>query len=667
MISSTAALRLPIFTPTQSLAAAPATPASADRADANDSSCLTRHERALLSKVAETALPAGTRLRRAGVWTATKLDAFFAGMPSVVRAGFRATLWALETSAWATRRRSFTQLGEEERGQLLDEWHNGTTPLRLALRMLLVPLKIAHFNDRSVYEELGCVFREDPSTAARSESRGVIDGNHVDADETIDCDVVVVGTGAGGAVVAKELAEKGFAVVLVEEGEKIERTQFTGHSVTLQKKLYRDMGATFALGNAPLLLPVGRAVGGTTTINAGTCFRTPPSVLERWRSEAGLAALTDERMAQYYARVEGVLGVARSRKEHLGGIARVIARGADALGYHHSPLDRNAPDCEGKGSCFFGCPTDAKRSTNVSYVPLALRAGARLYTSTRVERLLVSGGRAVGVEARTGAGARLRVNARAVTVAAGALFTPLLLQRSGIGARSGQLGRNLSVHPAGGVGAMFDEPVRGWDAIPQGYSVDEFKHEGILFEGAFMPPDLGAAALPFFGRKLVDVVEQYDRFACFGYMISDQSRGRVRPGPGGRPLITYVVEKSDVLKVRRAVAILARIYFAAGARVVFPFVAGHDELRSLEEVDAFERAPLRARDFDLTGYHPLGTARAGADPRRSVVGPDLQAHDCRGLYVTDGSAVPTALGVNPQVTIMALATHGADAIASALG
>jgi choline dehydrogenase-like flavoprotein len=311
--------------------------------------------------------------------------------------------------------------------------------------------------------------------------------------------------------------------------------------------------------------------------------------------------------------------------------------------------------------CIFGCPTDAKRSTNVSYIPRALSAGATLITGARVEKILVENGRAVGVQAGD-----VTVRAKAVVVACGALITPVLLQRNGIGTRSGQLGRNLSLHPSAGVGALFDESIRGWDAIPQGYAIYEFAEEGILFEGAFMPPDLGAASLPFFGQRLVEVVERYDRFACFGFMIEDTSRGRVRPGPGGRPLITYVCNDEDVAKLKRGVELLARCYFAAGARAVFPMVAGFDELHSPADLERFRATHVHARDFELTAYHPLGTCRMGVDPRRSVVNPDHEVHDLPGLFVTDGAAVPSSLGVNPQVTIMALATRAAERIAPRL-
>ena len=261
------------------------------------------------------------------------------------------------------------------------------------------------------------------------------------------------------------------------------------------------------------------------------------------------------------------------------------------------------------------------------------------------------------------------MRARAVVLACGALLTPVLLEQNGIGTRSGQLGRNLSLHPAAGVGALFDEPIRGWDAIPQGYAIYEFLDEGLLFEGAFMPPDLGAATLPFFGKRLVEVIERYDRFACFGFMIEDHSRGRVRSGPkaiGGRPIITYVVSDEDVAKLKRGVELLARCYFAAGASAVFPMVAGFDELKSEADLAAFRAAKLSARDFELTAYHPLGTCRMGVDPKKSVISPDHEVHGVDALYVTDGSAVPSSLGVNPQVTIMALATRAADRIASRL-
>src|SRR5207247_2186209 len=160
---------------------------------------------------------------------------------------------------------------------------------------------------------------------------------------------------------------------------------FNGRSTDMQRLLYRDMGATFALGNAAIFLPVGKSVGGSTTINSGTCYRPPARVLASWRDKLGLADFTPEMMEPYLDKVETTLGVATAEARYLGGVARMIAKGCDALGYKHRPLRRNAPGCDGQGVCCFGCPTDAKSSTNVSYVPLALKAGATLVKGIRAE------------------------------------------------------------------------------------------------------------------------------------------------------------------------------------------------------------------------------------------------------------------------------------------
>jgi choline dehydrogenase-like flavoprotein len=494
---------------------------------------------------------------------------------------------------------------------------------------------------------------------ARVSSIAEVDG------ETLECDVAVIGTGAGGAVAARELAEAGCAVVMLEEGEFHGRETFNGNAVEMQRKLYRDLGATIAVGNVSIPIPLGRAVGGTTVVNSGTCYRAPARVLERWRDELGLDGLGADGMAPHYERVEEVMGVAQAEARYLGGVARVIARGCDALGFRHGPLRRNAPECDGQGVCCFGCPTDAKRSTNVSYVPLALKAGAQLVTSARVSTLLVENGRAVGLVARSGE-RQVTVRARAVVVACGTLLTPVLLEKNRLGGESGQLGRNLTIHPAAAMLARYDEVIDGANAIPQGYAIEEFHDEGILFEGAFAPLDIGAASFPIVGRQLVDLLEDYRRVACFGFLIEDTSRGRVRAGPGGRPLITYWLNDRDVARIKRGLEILARVYFAGGAREVVPMVHGFDALYGHADLERFRRARVRARDLELTAYHPLGTARMGTDPSTSVVDTEQQLHGVQGLYVMDGSVLPSSPAVNPQLTIMALATRASRRLAERL-
>ncbi len=636
--------------------------------------CLSPRERRLLTAIAEAALPAGHTFPAADERAVRQVDHFLAGLPAALRQGYRAMLRAIEATALVNHRRPFRSLDAATQLGVLESWRTAGVGRRLALRALLSPLKVAHFDHPAFFEHIGCVYDFDTAKAEqkpRYMRERVLAAAEVDEQE-LECDVVVVGSGAGGAVVAKELAERGHAVILLEEGAHFERTEFTGRAFDMQRKMYRNAGATFSIGNVGIPIPIGKTVGGTTTINSGTCYRLPRRVMRKWRDEFGLTEFTEEHLGGYYERVESVIGVEPARAEHLGGVARVIARGCDALGYKHGPLRRNAPDCDGQGVCCFGCPTDAKRSTNVSYVPLAVRAGAMLLHGARVETILTRGDAATGVVARavspTGDASerQLTVRARVVVIACGSLMTPTLLANSGLCDGSGQLGRNLSIHPAVASLALFDETIAGYNAIPQGYSIEEFHDEGMLFEGASTPLDVGMAASSLFGPRLIEMAESYDRIAVFGFMVEDSSRGRVRT-IRGRPVITYRLNDRDVSRLKRGTEILARVFFAAGARTVYPMVNGFDELTSEADVARFRAATLRASDFDLSAYHPLGTARMGVEPSTSVVGPTHESHDVRDLYIVDGSAVPSSLGVNPQVTIMAMATRAAEHIDRSLG
>ncbi len=629
---------------------------------------LNRRQHDTLVSVAQTALPAGRYLPGAGPETVDKVERFFDRLPSPLQIGLGGLIRALDAASWLGYRRPFVKLPANHRLELLDSWRRADPVRRLMLRTLVTPLKMAHFDDPALYKKLGCVYE----THAKAEAKPAYMRDRVHApdslggDLALECDVVVVGTGAGGAVVGRELAEAGLAVVFVEEGQYFERSQFTSRAFSMQSKMYRRGGSTFSLGNVAIPIPLGQTVGGSTTVNSGTCYRTPERVLARWERDLGLSELAPDRMGKYFERVEGVLGVTQAKHELMGGNGRVIERGCQSLGFtRHGPLKRNAPDCDGQGVCCFGCPTDAKRSTNVSYVPLALKAGAELFAGAKMTRVIVDGGRARGVVARTAAGHTLTVRARAVVIACGSIMTPLVLSQQGLGGASGQLGRNLSIHPACGALAEFDEQILGWKGIPQGYAIEELHDEGILYEGAAVPLEMTMSFTHIVGPELIRLAESYDHVASFGFLVEDTSRGRVS-AMMGQPVIQYWLSERDVAHIKRGLDVLAQIYFAAGARVVHAPIAGFDVLRSVDDLAALRRTRLRPWDLDLSAYHPLGTARMGTDAASSVVGPDHQLHDCQALYVVDGAAVPTSLGVNPQVTIMALATRAAEKIAAAL-
>jgi choline dehydrogenase-like flavoprotein len=432
--------------------------------------------------------------------------------------------------------------------------------------------------------------------------------------------------------------------VVLEQGRRHDPDGFTARPPQMLARLYRDGGQTLTLGNPPIMLPLGGGLGGTTLVNSGTCFRTPPAVLERWRREFGLE-VDQHSLRPCFERVEQALSVDEVTPELAGANAAVARRGAERLGWSHGYLRRNARGCVGSGVCAFGCPTSAKQHTGITYIPRAERAGARILTGASVERVHIEGRRTQGVSARMSSGAGVEVRAPIVIVAAGTIHTPLLLARSGLGSGSGQLGRNLSLHPATAAFARMDEIVDMAKGVPQSFYVDEFASEGIVFEGVAGPPAYAAMSLPLTGARHAEAMADYRRLAQFGLMVSDSSRGSVH-SIAGRTVIRYDLDEADLRRFRIGLVRMRGLFEAAGAREVYlPLPPGVEP----------ERA--RARDLKLMAFHPLGTARADARPAHGVIDGDLQLHGVHGVYVADGSAVPSSLGVNPQMTIMALATR----------
>jgi choline dehydrogenase-like flavoprotein len=439
-------------------------------------------------------------------------------------------------------------------------------------------------------------------------------------------DVCVIGTGAGGAPVARMLAEAGARVTVLEEGVAHAPGEMSGVPRDMMPRIYRDAGQTATLGTPPIVLPLGRTLGGTTLVNSGTCFRAPDRVRDHWREQLGLD-LPDE----HYTRVEREIYVTRVTEDIAGRNALVAKRGAEALGWSGRFLDRNARGCRGSGVCAFGCPTGAKQHTGATYMKWAAAAGARIHTGIRARR----------IDGDTVVADGLRVRAERIVVACGTLHTPGFLRRSGV--RHPELGRNLSIHPATAAWALMDEEVDMARGVPQSYCVDEFADEGIMFEGVAGPPDYMAMAVPYVGSRHRELMLRYRNVAQFGLMVSDTSRGRLRG-----PLVRYDLNRLDADTIVRGLERLARLLFAAGAKRVFLPIAGTPEL------DAPRPLRARRRDLKLMAFHPLGTARAG---HGGVLDEHLRVRGMPHVYVSDGSAVPTALGVNPQLTIMALATR----------
>jgi choline dehydrogenase-like flavoprotein len=488
-------------------------------------------------------------------------------------------------------------------------------------------------------------------------------GDLAPAGDGEECDVVIVGSGAGGAAAATVLAEAGLDVIVLEAGSHYNRDSYPSDQLEAITAIYRDAGLTVAEGRPPIPVPVARTVGGTTVINSGTCFRAPERVLQHWIEAHGLDWAAD--LDPDFAEAEEFLRVQQLDPERMGRNGQLAMEGAEALGVSGGPISRNAGSCVQCSSCPYGCRIDAKRGMHVSYLPRAVAAGARLRAGVDVHRVLVEDGRAVGVSCLAGAPENghprpYTVRARVATiVAGGALGTPELLKRSRLG--GDQVGRNLHLHPACWVGARYEEEVRGWDGVMQSYYVDEWETERVLLEATFTPLPFGGPWLPGTGREHQESMLAYSRIGSIGVHLTDHSAGRVGLASDGELRMTYALTDDDARRIAFGIARAAEVHFAAGAAEVYPNIGRVPILRP-GDLPEFEATSFGPSELRLEAFHPMGTARISSDPRAGVCGPDGSVNGVSGLYVADASLFPTAVGVNPMMTIIALAKRVGDGI-----
>jgi choline dehydrogenase-like flavoprotein len=515
--------------------------------------------------------------------------------------------------------------------------------------------------------------------------RGVVRGDMGGPDRR-RADAVVIGTGAGGAVAAARLAEAGLEVVLLEDGAWHDTSQFTEDEGTLVEHLYAD-GALRATDDLALQLLQGRSVGGSTTINWMIMLRTPPAVLAEWTRDHGLRGMDDAALAPVFARVEQEVHARRVPDDAHSPNNRLLLDGARALGWRASSAVINARGCVRSGACGIGCRYDAKQAMTQTYIPRALAAGATLHADTRAERIEVrerDGGagtaplkrvHATVRDARTGVRRAFVVEAPLVVVAGGAVETPALLQRSVLG--NANVGRWLRLHPTTATLAQFPHEIVGSTGIPLSTLCDEHTRwngsdYGFWLECPPFLPALGSVAVPGFGAAHAALLRDFRRLGSVIALTRDgaertRSSGAVTARRHGGVSIRYALTAADAQRVRASIGAAARLQLAAGATVVRTLHTTPIEVRREADLDAIARASVAANAVGMFSAHVNGTCRMGGSPATAATDPDGQLYGARGVVVSDGSLLPTAPGVNPQETIMALATVVAERLIQTYG
>lgn len=493
-----------------------------------------------------------------------------------------------------------------------------------------------------------------------------------DNDKKFECDFCVVGSGAGGAVVAKELAEAGFSVIVVEEGLRYTPKDISREPRWIFTHLLREAGLRTTRGNVFIPTMQAKCLGGTTFINSAICYRAPDYVWKTWRERFGLEGYEKSDVEASYKKIEQTCNIAPTAFEIQGKKNLVIKRGLEALGLQSEPLPRAVKNCEGCSDCLAGCPTGAKQSMDVSYIPLAVAKGAKVITGCRAEKVLTDAKRtrAIGVECSILVNDVPKYKAsistkKAVILSAGVMATPVILLKSGLNTKNGRVGKNLKIHPGIGVVGVFEEEINPWYGAFQGWGTKELLDRGIMLETVWAPPAIISVRLPGFGKRFKQSLAKLKHISAIAITtLGKNSEGQVIPKSGFDPLIKFHMSEKDSFELQEAALLAAKIFFAAGAKEVMTGIYGMPEkFESASEAEALVEKHLAPNCFTIVANHVFGTCAFGEDKNLCVCHSTGEHWDVRDLFVCDSSLMPTPTAVNPQETIMAIADQIARALA----
>jgi len=526
----------------------------------------------------------------------------------------------------------------------------------------------------------------DPIAAGLQRGWKVLGGKHGALPERITCDVAIIGSGAGAGITAELLTKAGLNVVIVEEGQLKSNTDFKQKEPEAYASLYQENAGRKTKDKGITILQ-GRSVGGTTTVNWTSSFHTPPDTLKFWQDKFGLKDYTTETLAPYFQQAQTRLNIspwATSPNEN----NELLRRGAAKLGIKAEVIPRNVKGCYNLGSCGMGCPTNAKQSMLVTTIPFALDHGATLLVETRVEKLVIEGGRVTAMQCiavkpnaapvESGKIATTIV-AKHFVLAGGAINSPALLMRSKAPDPHKRLGTRTFLHPVAITTAVMKDTVAAWTGAPQSIYSDHFLHTqpvdgpiGFKLEVAPLHPVFFGANLPGFGEKQAELFRQYPHanvmLALMRDGFHDQSvGGTVELRDDGSPLLDYPISDYVLDGARRSMLAMAQIQFEAGATMVYPGheLAGGTSTWAATKA-AIEALPMKPLLTKIGSAHVMGGCGLGGDDKLGVTRPDGVHWQLENLSIHDGSLFPTSIGANPQLSIYGNVNRLAQGLAKRL-
>ena len=610
---------------------------------------------------------------------------------------FRRVLTALDSPLYnlvlGGRPARFSRLAPKERESYLLAWRDSRLPLKRtafqALKRLTLFMAYASVGAEGFNPNWQAVGYPGPHAAHPEPTPDPLRlvPLSIVQDTRLSCDVVVVGSGAGGSVIADGLASSGYSAVVLEQGPYETSESFKQDEMRMMQKLFQQSG-TAATRDLSFVLLAGRGAGGGTTVNWNTCLKPPARVLAEWEGEFGIDGVTGEAFADRLEEIWGRMHVNKGESQRNQN-NQVLWDGCQALGFEEGfdfqVVERNAVGCLGRCDyCTYGCIYGAKQSTALTYLPSAQRGGARFVFDSRADQVIIEGGRAKGVVATCAEGGRthrLEVSARAVVVACGAIETPALLLRSGV--RDPNLGKYLRLDPTVAVGGIFQKPIEPWKGPPQTVAVWKFidldgTYHGFWIEAAPAHPGLFALSIPWVsGRGHKEFMQKYyARSSATIVLLRERSSGRVAVDRDGNPVVSYDLEPADRQTLIRGMEETARILAAAGAVGVWTthnsqvFAGKGEKPLTPGDLDSFA-SRLRSEGVKynrmmLYSAHLMGSCRMSADPSKGPTSPTGELHAVKGLFIGDACVFPTTPAVNPMISIMAMAARTAESIKTTL-